>query len=563
MKTNTWIPALAAAGLIGVSGLAQTPPPSTDEVARHCTNLPFQMAAPSVPAFPEFRVSILDHGAVPDGHTLNTKAFADAIEACARAGGGTVVVPPGAWLTGPIRLESNINLHLEAGALLQFSRRIADYPLIAGLNGKSKRFIFAPPIHAYRAKNIAITGSGVIDGGGEVWRPVKKEKLTSRQWKILTEGGGVVTPDGKVWWPSKQAMEGEAYLRDLEKTSRTLTAEDFARAGEFLRPDLVRLVECTGILLDGPTFRNSPRFHVYLVQSESIVVRRISIVCDWYAQNGDGLDLNGCRNAVIYGVTVDAGDDGICIKPGKIASTQAAGPACENIVIDDCTVYHAHGGFSVGSETYGGARNIVVRNCTYIGTDVGLRFKSARGKGGTIRDLFIDGIRMRSIQNEAILFDLSYGGDSPEVEATKRGGEDQPEPVTDLTPQFRDISIRNIVCDGAARAVLIHGLPEMAVKNIRIEDMHISSDKGIWCVDADSISITGADLRPASGPVVTVNQSTNLLLKNITYPQGAESFISVDGRTTRNIRLEGVDVSRSKKAIIYAPTASTDAVIQK
>jgi polygalacturonase len=536
---------------------------SPSELSTYFADLPFVMPSLNEPVFPKYVVNIKDYGAVADGRTLNTKAFADAISACVKAGGGLVLVPPGTWLTGPIKLESNINLHLERGALIQFSRRFEDFPLIAGLDGKSKKYQVTPLIYAYQATNIAITGEGVIDGAGEAWRYVKKEKLTANQWKELVSSGGVVTTDGRQWWPSKESMEGEKYISELEKSDRELTASDYAKAREYLRPDMVRLVQCNGILLDGPTFRNSPKFHIHPIQSENIIVRNIKILTPWYAQNGDGLDLNSCRNVVIYKIMVDVGDDAICIKPGKIAKNQQPGPACENIIIADCEVYRGHGGFVIGSESYGGARNISVRNCVFIGTEVGVRFKSARDRGGLVENIFIDGIQMRSIENEAVLFDMFYGEGSPETVSAKSTDAYRMLPVTDLTPRFQNILIKNIVCNGANRALLINSLPEMPVKNITIENFSIVSTKGILCIDADSIVLKNINISLENGPVVTINRSQNVSLEKFVFPKDFSVFLSVIGEKTKDILIKDVDLSRAKKPFDFSLKAHKDAVIVK
>ncbi len=175
------------------------------------SNLPFAMPEMVEPLFPLRSVSIVEFGAVPDGYTMNTKAFADAISACAIGGGGTVVVPAGTWLTGPIKLESNINLHVEKGALVQFSKNINDYPFVESPGGKQNRYGRAQLISAYKAKNIAITGDGIFNGAGEGWRYVLKEDLTESQWKALVASGGVVSADGGEWWPSKEAMGAEKF----------------------------------------------------------------------------------------------------------------------------------------------------------------------------------------------------------------------------------------------------------------------------------------------------------------------------------------------------------------
>ncbi len=361
-------------------------------------NLPFPMQEIREPQFPEHVVSIVDYGAIADGCTLNTRAFNDAIAACAKAGGGTVVVPSGTWITGPIKIESNINLHVEKGALVQFSRNIEDFPFIAGFDGKSRRYIITPPIYAYKAKNIAVTGDGVFDGSGEVWRYVKKIDMTDTQWKTLVASGGIVTPDGKQWWPSKEAMEGERYLSESTKSNKEPSEADFRKTREYLRPHLVHIEQCNDILLDGPTFENSPKFNIYPSHCENVIIRNVKVLAPEYGQNTDGIDSRSCRNVVIYNCTVNVGDDGICLKPSTIAESQTPGPSCQNIVIADCIVYKAHGGFVIGSESYGGVCNVSVRNCLFIGTDVGLRFKSARGRGGLVEKVFIDGIQMRGIR---------------------------------------------------------------------------------------------------------------------------------------------------------------------
>ena len=532
----------------------------SEEVSQRSANLPFVMPEIGVPAFPDRRVSIVDHGAVADGYTLNTKAFAEAIRACANAGGGSVVVPPGTWLTGPIKIESNINLHLERGAIIQFSKNIDDFPFIAGLDGKSKKYIITPPISAYRAKNIAITGEGIIDGAGEAWRYAKKNKLTDPQWKELVGSGGVVSPDAKEWWPSKEAMDGEQYLKQLEESGKKLTAADYAKTREFLRPDLVQLVQCNGILLDGTTFQNSPKFHVRPIQSENVIIRNVKVLSPWYGQNNDGIDPASCRNVIIYNCTVDVGDDGICLKPGSIASSQKPGPACENIVIADCVVYHAHGGFVIGSESFGGVNNVSVRNCVFIGTDVGVRFKSLRGKGGVVENVFIDGIQMREIANEAILFDMYYGGGAPEVEATKDRSIRQAEPVNDLTPRFRNISFKNIVCNGAERAVLINGLPEMPVKNITLENVSVTAKKGLSLIDVDGIRLDKCRIVPRSGPVMTLDQGRNIMVNGGTYASPTEVFLKVDGEKSESIHLSGIDAAKGKNAIELGQHVKPDAV---
>jgi hypothetical protein len=556
---NTYI----ACVFLLILGAVSTGYSGSKQLKDYLTGLPFPMPELTEPRFPEKSVNIMEFGAVPDGYTLNTRAFADAIRACAKAGGGTVIVPPGTWVTGPIRIESNINLHVEKGAIVRFSNNIKDFPFIAGFDGKSRRYLITPPIYAYRAKNIAITGEGVFDGSGEVWRYVKKIDMTDSQWKALVASGGVVTADGEQWWPSRESLDGRKILEEIRKSKGELTREDYEKTGEFLRPNLAQLEECNGVLLDGPTFWNSPKFHIVPSQCENIIIRNVKVFSPEYGQNTDGIDLRSCRNVVIYNCTVDVGDDGICLKPATISEIQTPGPSCQNIVIADCYVYKAHGGFVIGSESYGGVRNVSVRNCVFIGTDVGLRFKSARGRGGLVENLFFDGIRMLRIKTDAILFDMYYSGGAPEAEAAKDLTVRKEEALTDLTPRFRNFYVRNIICNGADRAVVINGLPEMSIENMILENVSVSSKRGMYIADADGVELKGCRIVPQSGAVINVIQSRNITVNGGTYPAASDIFLKVTGEKSENIRLVGVDFKKAKKGIVLGENVKADAVKQE
>jgi polygalacturonase len=524
----------------------------------YLTGLPFSMPEVQVASFPDRSVSIVDHGAVADGHTMNTKAFADAIQTCAKGGGGRVIVPAGIWLTGPIRFESNINLYLETGALILFSRNRDDFPLIPVPSPSSKNYACAYPIYGYDLENVAITGNGIIDGSGEEWRPMKKSKYTAGQWKNTVESGGVVSSDGQMWWPSFQAIKGEEYLKDLRKEKKTLAKEDFAEAKDFLRPNLVVFHSCRKVLFDGPTFRNSPKFCVNPVQCENVVIRNIKIQNDWNAQNGDGLDIGSSHNVVVYNCTVDAGDDAICLKPGTIDKGRNWTAACENIVIADCTVYHGHGGFVIGSETYGGTRNISVRNCSFIGTDVGLRFKSSRTRGGLSENVYIDGIQMKDIVTSAILFDSYYEDNKPETGEARVSA-----PVTDRTPQFQKFHIKNIVCNGANQAIFIQGLPEQFIKDIELTNITISAKTGVACIDAEGLQFNNVKILLEQGPVFTMDNARNITITHPLYSSGAALFMKVAGNVSENIQLLDADFKNAKKDFELVNGVNPKAIIQK
>ncbi|GAB4094028.1 YhcH/YjgK/YiaL family protein [Flaviaesturariibacter terrae] len=464
--------------------------------AWYVARAPFRMALPLQPKFATKTFSVRNYGAVPDGQTLNTAAFAKAIDACAKAGGGKVIVPAGLWLTGPIELRSGVNLVVERGALIQFTPDHTQYPL-EKLGGSSSIQV-RPPIYAFGARNVAITGEGVIDGAGDSWRPIKKDKVTASQWKAAT-ATGVVSADGKVWWPSKEAMEGEEYLKTL-KGKATLTAKDYEPARDFLRPHMVQLSNCSNVLVEGVTIRNSPKFVFYPGSCNNLTMRNVSIFNEWWAQNGDGIDISACKNVLIYKCTVSAGDDGICMKSSSSAGASA--PRLENIVVAGCTVYHAHGGFVIGSNTDGGMNNIYVADCNFVGTDIGIRVKSNAGRGGLVHNVYIRDIYMSDIQGEAVLFDTYY----EDVTAGKEA-KDVKTTAQDKVPEFRDFFIRNVYCRGARTAVSITGLPQMPVQGIWFDSFLVSAGKAYSIKDATNIHFRNAHVLLPGGAVQDLAQT--------------------------------------------------------
>lgn len=466
-----------------------------------------EIAPPAIPlpSFPDRVVSICEHGAVPGGLVDNTSAIAAAINACAQAGGGRVVIPRGIWLTGPIRLQSNIDLHVEEGAVVLFSPRFEDYPLIRTSFEGYDRVRCTSPLSGYGLENIAITGRGTFDGSGHAWRPVKRSKLTAWQWHELVSSGGAVNERGDIWWPSEKALHGEALIRQLERSGTPAKLDDYAQAREFLRPVLLSLVHCRRVLLDGSTFQNSPAWMLHPLMCEDVTIRNIFVKNEWYAQNGDGLDLDSCRNVRVTGSVFDVGDDAICLKSGRDEAGRRRGRPCEDIWIDNCTVYCGHGGFTIGSEMSGGVRNVHVSDCTFIGTDIGLRFKSTRGRGGVVENIRVESVNMLRIAGDAISFDLHYG-------RRWSGSEEDTAPsVSEETPIFRDISIKNVVCRGASRAILVRGLPEMPVQRLYFEDVSISSGRGAEFIHADSVQLKRCEITPEDGPAITLRDSNNVV----------------------------------------------------
>ncbi|MBF8294746.1 MAG: glycoside hydrolase [Bacteroidetes bacterium] len=540
-KSGMRIIVLVVMSLALTPGVEAQPTASLEqEITAYTSNLPFPMPQIQLPHIPAYQVSIVDFGAVADRHTMNTTAINDAIQACAKKGGGTIVIPPGMWLTGPIGLDDNIELRVEAGALVLFSPRFEDYPM------PTKGSRVTSPIHGQGLTNIAITGRGTFNGNGHYWRPIKKEKLTAKQWKDLVASGGVVTSDGKMWWPSKEAMNGEEYLKNLRKANKKPTPAEVAGAKEFLRPTMVDLVGCNKVLIDGPTFTNTPGWALHPSECENVVIRNTSVINNWWGQNTDAADIGSCRNVLFYKNVLDSGDDGICMKSSPNRNREFA---LENIVIADCIVYHGHGGFVIGSNADGGIRNISVRNCTFIGTDIGLRFKSARDRGGKVENIYVDGIRMKDIATSAILFDMIYEGNADF------------DPAKAKIPYFRNFDIRNIVCDGAKVALFVRGLAEAPIQGISLKNISITSDEAMKMEDADGFTLNNVWLNFKTGPVLFVKNSKNIQVEQLTTASPAGLFVRAAGEKTENIRLLQTDVSKAKKVMELGPDVRQGAVV--
>ncbi len=478
-------------------------------------DLPFKMEKVKMPVIPKHAVNIKDFGAKGDGLTNCTEAFAKAIDALSARGGGKLVVPRGLWFTGPIVLKSNINLHVERGGVIIFSPDFSLYPLIEtsfeGFDTKRCQ----SPLSAQGATNIAITGDGVIDGSGGAWRPVKKEKLTANQWKELVASGGVLNEKKNTWWPTEAALKGSLNVID-QNVPNVQDEAGWNEIKDFLRPVMVSLVNCKNVWLDGLTFQNSPAWNIHPLMCENLIISNLTVRNPWYSQNGDGLDVESCKNVVVYNSSFDVGDDAICVKSGKDADGRRRAIPTENMIVNGCIVYHGHGGFVVGSEMSGGVKNVKVSDCTFLGTDVGLRFKSTRGRGGIVENIWISDIDMTNIPAEPLLFDLFYGGKSAlEAKEDEANGNVQPvvlQAVDETTPQFRNINIKNVVCQGAGRAMYFNGLPEMNVKNVSLKNIYIHADTGAVISETDGVTLNNVQIFPKTGDPIIYRNAKNVVI---------------------------------------------------
>ena len=315
----------------------------------------------------------------------------------------------------------------------------------------------------------------------------------------------------------------------ITDTPVTMAVKSHLRAN---RPVLLNIVHSRKVLIEGCTFKNSPAWCLHPRGCNHITLHNVTVNNPWYSQNGDALDLESCTNAIVAGCHFDAGDDAICIKSGKDEDGRRHAEPARGIIITDNVVYHGHGGFVVGSEMSGGVQNIWVSNCTFMGTDVGLRFKSCRGRGGLVENIYISNINMINIISEAIIFNLFYTGKARGEEVTydDEGNATPVElpAVDETTPVFRNIFVKDVICKGAGRAVFFNGLPEKRIENIHMDRFTVTEAKegAVFC-EAQDITLNNLHIETLKpGPACRMSGVANVSVDGTTYDKiGAEREI--------------------------------------
>jgi polygalacturonase len=377
--------------------------------------------------------NVREHGAVGDGKSLDTAAIQKAFDACGEAGGGTVVFPPGTYLSRPLVLRTKMTFLLEAGAMLKATDDPADYKQAKKPNS------FMPFLSGEDLQDVVIAGRGVIDGSGARW-----------------------------WEPAEAARQ--------KKSGYTLP-----------RPNMIVLTRVTNLVVRDVTLQNSPKFHLVPTECDGVTISGITIRAPERSPNTDGIDPSMCRHVKITGCTIDCGDDNVAIKSSKKAKGREF--ACEDISVSDCTFKHGHG-MSIGSETDGGVRNVRVKNCTFEDTDNGIRIKSDRTRGGRVEDVVYENIRMTNVRG-AILFSCYY----PRVPET-----DAKQPLTEKTPHYSNIVVRNLSGTSTQSAGIITGLPESLIENVTLDNVSLQAAKtGLNIRNARGVKLKNVKIEPKKG----------------------------------------------------------------
>ncbi|OFV80840.1 MAG: glycoside hydrolase [Acidobacteria bacterium RBG_13_68_16] len=429
--------------------------------------LPGILARIQPPVFPARDFSITDFGGVGDGSTDATSALMAAIEACHASGGGRVIVPPGEFLTGPVRLLSNVNLHILAGGTLRFSADPARYLPVVFTRWEGVELMnYAPLVYAFEQKNLAITGSGTLDGQA----------------------------DPLHWWPWKAAAGAES-----QKPARTRLFQQAAEgvppeqrvygAGHYLRPPFLQVYRCRNVLVEGVTIRNSPFWVIHPVLSSNVIVRRVSVVSP--GPNNDGCDPESSTDVLIEDTLFDTGDDCIAIKSGRNADGRRLAAPSERIVVRNCRMRAGHGGVTVGSEVSGGVRDVFAECNTMSSPDLerGLRIKTNTARGGFVENVFMRDTEIGEV-GSAIDIDMLYQVMDEDLSRT-------------FIPVVRNVRVEGLTVGRAAVAFSILGLEVSPVGGVVIRDSVFRNvSRGSRLANAGRVVLENVtlDLAPVPAP---------------------------------------------------------------
>ncbi|MGF7034325.1 polygalacturonase [Paenibacillus mucilaginosus] len=481
---------------------------------------------------------ITSYGAQGDGLQDNTAAIAAAIEACSAGGGGTVYVPAGDYVTGPIVLRSHITLQLEAGSMLRFTPRFDAYPPVQTRWSGYEMWGYSPLIYGNGLKQVAIKGEGVIEGQGQAWWDA---------YRVIRAGG---------------AAPASEHLPKLVELNRVLT--DTVKSNivewqtQFLRPPLLQLMHCEEVVLEGITLQNSPFWNTHLVYCDDVSLRGVKFKNPSTTPNGDGLDVDSCSNVRISDCHFDVGDDCLCLKSGIDEDGRRVGRPTENVAVTNCTMLHGHGGVVLGSETAGGIRNVTISNCIFIGTDRGIRIKTNRARGGGVENVRISNIYMEDVLCPlAINAFYKHGIDESNPLLTS------PEavPVTEGTPVIRHIQISDVTAKNArAAAGFIYGLPEMPIEDVAlrhvtfemtldpaeeggepdmVREERIMAGDGILCRHVQGLELHHVRVETRQGPALLLEDSREIEIDGLRMKKRHADTPVITMKNTDEVEVSG------------------------
>lgn len=444
------------------------------ELVRHLEGIFYN---PSFAVVPENIFSVSDFGAAGDGQTLNTEAIQEAIDAASESGGGVVTFPPGTYVSGAIFLKSNIELRIDEGVVIRAVQDDAAFPDIWTRVAGIEMYWPAALINIYEVENVRITGEGVIDGNGKYW--------WDKFWGDPPRSGGMYMDyeSRGIRWAVDYDCKRVRALAAFE--SKDVLMKDFTvkRSGFWT----ISLTYCERVHVDGVVIRNN---------------------IDGFGPSSDGINTDSSSDVLVENCDIDCNDDNLCIKAGRDYDGLRVNRPAENIVYRNSITRAGHGLFTIGSETSGGMRNIEVYGLRAVGTNNGIRFKSARIRGGLIEDIWFHHIEMESVNNP-FHFELNWYPQYsyPEIPADIPKDSIPPhwlvmatpvEPPDRGIPEFRDLRISDIEVTGARTAFHVNAFPEKPMRNLVWENVNIDAQRpGIisngsdWTMDNVVLKVPG------------------------------------------------------------------------
>jgi polygalacturonase len=455
---------------------------------------------------------ITHFGAVPGSARPATAAFAKAIAAAKAAGGGTVYVPAGHYISGPIELVSHLRLEFGPGSVMEFPAQ--KLPFTPGRQQGVETLTPVPLIGGHDLEDVTITGSGTLMSSNADWMKLHPRAVGEANKAAVSNEYATGKPVTDVG--SANGPEWEQLLNDIEAGKKISQAQYEAAAAE-LRPSFVRFMNSKRVVVEGVHFQGSPMWTVHLLYTEWAEVR--DVVIDTYpGVHTDGIVIDSSRFVHLTDDYIDTGDDGIVIKSGKDADGLRVNRPTEDVTIIGCTVHHAHGAVTIGSETSGSVRNIVATNITAVDTEAGIRIKSRRGRGGEVSGLRFSNWTMRNV-GRAIEVTNFYRmeGEKPNL--------DEPQPVGVGTPHFRDIAISGVTIEGAKELAVIQGLPESPIEGLRLTDVVGVGKTGLTASYVDGLELTHVDFSVETGPAFRLTHNTGGMVdhtRSRSHPAGTE-----------------------------------------
>jgi polygalacturonase len=409
-------------------------------------------------SFPSDTFNIVDFGAVKDDTAfLNTDAIRDAILKCNDAGGGVVLIPAGKWTTGPVTILSNVNLHISEEAVLLFSKDYEQYlpPVLTRWEGMDCYNIH-PLIYAVDATNIALTGKGTIDG-----------QASDKVWWWMNGNPGYGWREGM----NNQRIAGRPQLLSYEQNQTPVEERRFGIEGA-LRPQLINFNNCTAVLIEDLTLKNSPFWVIHPVRTNNLIVRGLTIKSA--GPNSDGCDPESCDHVLIENCYFDTGDDCIAIKSGRNNDGRRWSIPSRNIIVRDCRMAAGHGGVAIGSEISGGFSNLFVEDCEMDSPEMlrVIRIKTSDCRGGLIENINVRNLKVGVCDQAILHIDLKY---EPEEKCAR-----------DFPPVVRNVTMENVTSQKSQYGIFIRGLDySVNVSDVTLRNCNFS---GVW----QGTEITGA-----------------------------------------------------------------------